>query len=266
MPYLSRTQYLDVKLLGLIILVLLVLSLPAAPRDLAAAKYGTTIVAIRTPNEVAVAADSRVTPSDGSPPSDSECKIHRSGNIYFAISGLLKGEGVKYDSAATVRSILKEKGQLSHKLSLLETRIQAEWERLLPVIQQKLPTYYERRIMNKPFWSIVIFGAENAATYMHVRSIQETKPWSSKVAIKSSVDCTAKCETAQVLGSDKSVNSYLARHRPNLRTQDISGIAQGMVQAEVDLRIPEVGGPIDVLRISKDGQAQWKHRKQNCSD
>lgn len=246
-------------------LIILTLCLPLAP-ERPAFKYGTTIVAIRTPNEVAVAADSRIMYSDGSPPSDTACKIHRSEGIYFAIAGVSEEKSLRYDSAKLVSDILKEKGQLSDKINIIEKRIQEEWERLLPLVQQKERAWYMQHMMNRSFWAVVVFGADGTATYMHTRSIQETKPWAGKVYINSRNDCTDSCELVTILGVNRSLESYVARHSPNMRTQDISGIAQAMMQAEVDLRSPDVGGPIDVLRIGKNRQAEWKQRKQQCSE
>lgn len=66
------------------------------------------------------------------------------------------------------------------------------------------------------------------------------------------------------VGTDEGVATYLALHQNGeLYQGDLVERARGFVQTEIDKETLEIGGPIDILRLTVGG-ASWIQRKAGC--
>ena len=66
------------------------------------------------------------------------------------------------------------------------------------------------------------------------------------------------------VGTDEGVAAYLAlAESGELYQGDLVERARGFVQIEIDKQTPEIGGPIDILRLTVGG-ASWIQRKAGC--
>jgi ATP-dependent protease HslVU (ClpYQ) peptidase subunit len=120
--------------------------------------FATTIVAIRTPDSVVLAADSRGTFAGGGETIRNVCKIHRVGDRFFAVAGLSEDPGRGFSVVNIVRRALQAsdgvmnaatsaaeamKNPLKHEV----TRLAAEDKGLLERSLRKLP-------------SVIVIGAD----------------------------------------------------------------------------------------------------------
>ena len=66
------------------------------------------------------------------------------------------------------------------------------------------------------------------------------------------------------VGTAEGVTDYLSlAHSRELYNGDLVQRARSFVQMEIDKQTPEIGGPIDILRLTVDG-ASWIQKKDGC--
>jgi Proteasome subunit len=136
----------------------LVLFLVFAPTAL-----GTTIVVIRTPQEVVIAADSFGTiQGDGlSPSTESVCKIYQvNRELFFAVSGLVRDPQSGFSIPKVVGSAAAEGGSVSDILARTESAVIAAVLRELPEVKKRDPAGYEKLIKAKGAVTVMLAGIE----------------------------------------------------------------------------------------------------------
>ena len=251
------------KACGGLVLTVCVMSVVWLPSPVVVFEHGTSIVAIRTPAEVAVAADSRSLYSTSPGEPKTTCKINRSGKIYFAIAGNKRESTNNFDSVQIVDRILKADTSLPKKMTIIEESLISEWEKLLPFVQREEPVWYQKNMVDRLLWACIVFGADTNGTYLYVRSLKEKRPWSGKVFVEHRTDCIGKCKILAPIGDDTALDAYLERN-PRWFEQRATNVVTAIVQAEIDLGLPGIGGPVDVLRVSKQGTSDWIQKKPEC--
>ena len=226
--------------------------------------FATTIVAIRTPDSVVLAADSRGTFAGGGETTRNVCKIRRVGDRFFAVAGLSEDPGRGFSAVNIVRRALQAsdgvmnaatsaaeamKDPLKHEL----TRLAAEDKGLLERSLRKLP-------------SVIVIGADNgvrAAAGFHFET-QGNNHSPEELNLRT-LRCPGDCPNGVYtffVGERSTIDRYVAAHGRAFGMSPEDG-AQFLVKLEIEAGTPGVGGPIDAVRVSSSG-AEWLSVKPEC--
>src|SRR5947207_35217 len=109
--------------------------------------YGTTVIVIRTPDGVLVAADAKATHKGSHLPP--QCKIHRYGKVFVAMAGITTSAGVGLEPDQLARTAASASGPI---LTQVEGFAIAARKYLLAQIESEKNSnraYYERNYLGK---------------------------------------------------------------------------------------------------------------------
>jgi hypothetical protein len=228
----------------------------------------TTVVIIRTPQEVVIAADSAATiRGDGRPATErTVCKIYQAEtSLFFAVSGLVNDPQTGFNIPKIVASSSLESGSMAFKLAKVEREVQAAVLRELPYVKERDPAGYAKLINSKGAVTVALVGVDAGAPV--ATSFSLGLAVSAKGLIETSIirdSCPGNCPSgvrAFWFGEGDAIDRLRATGRlPELGMPEL---ARYLVQVEIDSGAPSVGGPVDVLRILPGGPI-WVQKKPDC--
>lgn len=229
----------------------------------------TTIVAVKTQNEIVIGADSKVTDTYGNAFSNQACKIIQAGNLFFAYEGLARDKQTGFDIAQiAARALqLKPNAPISEKVSILTGFVASQLFDELPRLKQHDPgTYREKVEGGQTFLKILIAGFEGNTPLLFVRQFRAV-PINRQTIGVSIVpdDCLKDCAQGIVvksLGETAAIDG-LPEETPGFWEGGIVEGVRRLIETEIAARSEYVGPPIDILRIDKTG-AHWIQKKASC--
>ncbi len=229
----------------------------------------TTIVAVKTPREIVIGADSKVTDTFGGTVAKQACKIVQVGNLFFAYEGMTRNRRTGYDivKLAAQALALKPNASLAEKVSILTGFVTSRLFTELPSVKQYDPNTYREKIEGgQTFLTILIAGFEEGQPLLFVRGFRAV-PLSRQTIAVSVVpdDCLADCRgeiVVRSLGETAAIDG-LAEETPGFWTNGAVAGVRRLIETEIAARSEYVGPPIDILRIDKTG-AEWMQKKPSC--
>jgi hypothetical protein len=237
------------------------LALPAA--------HATTIVGIRTPAQVVIAADSMGT-SRGNRIETTRpvCKIFTVRDTAFAIGGLAKDPPWNFDAENLTAESLRRKNRLTETANDLTERLTSMLGSYLERLKQGNPSLYAKSLEgeNGTITSILLAayeGDQPVAIGMGFRASEEP---GGRVRITATrVTCPGDCPNGVMyffLGERRPIDRYIAEQGEDRLLPAGSG-APFLVQLVIDGGSMHVGPPIDVVVIDRQG-VSWPARKEGC--
>lgn len=229
---------------------------------------GTTIVVIRTPDEVVIAADSAGTiRGDGlSATTESVCKVYElDSRFYFAVSGLVNDPQSGFNIPEIVAAADRDGGSLAARLARMEREVTDAVLRELPQLRKRDPKGYEEIVTSKGAVTVMLAGIDGGSPVATSFSLGLTRSANGMMETSITRDsCPGNCPSgvrAFWFGEGGAIERLCdGGAMPKLGMPEL---ARYLVQAEIDARAPNVAGPIDVLRVLSQGP-QWVQRKQSC--
>lgn len=239
---------------------------------LATTARATAVVAIRTPEAIGIAADSRLTVKGGTVPVNDhpECKVGEEENVLFALAGFVADPDRSFDLRRVIRSALADVG--NEPIDPVERVARATGEALsgeLLQLRTKAPTLYERFIAgnngplakvllayfheNTPRLVVISFSRTNGGGEDEIRILRRSCPG----------ECNPDGISAMYLADGKRVEQAL-RSEKILREKP-EGSATLVVERMIEMKTEGVGGPVDQVRLDRNG-ITWIARKPSCSD
>jgi len=239
------------------------LALPAA--------HATTIVGIRTPAQVVIAADSMSTLRGNRIETPQlVCKIFTVQGTGFAVSGLTKGIPGDFDAERVIAEILRQRNPISEAVNNITERLTNTLGSYLEQLKQRDPSSYAKLLRGENGFitstllaayeggqpvaiGVEFFGSEDSAGHIKI--------------VASRVSCPGDCPNNIMfffLGERQPIDRYIAEHGEEHLLPAVSG-APFLVQLVIDKGSKGVGPPVDVLVIDKNGES-WSARKEGCGD
>ena len=236
--------------------------------------YGapTSIVAIRTPDFVVVAADSAGTfEGRGNPVTIKPvCKIQQAGRVLFAVSGFLVDPVTRFDVFRVVKNTKNRTGNVHGLAKAATAKLLRLFPQELKVLSTADPEAYGKIVGGRQDASAVLFfGIENrkpiavAVGFEAVLSSNGSIQVSTKTLECPGPDCPNGVE-AFYLGSHEAIERYV-HSAPQQTIAVPENFVSFLVQLEIAEHPDSVQGPIDVMRVDANG-AKWIHVKSRCSE
>lgn len=231
----------------------------------------TTIVVARTPNEIVIGADSKVTDTFGNDLIKHACKIVQVGNLFIAFEGLEvdRKTGFNVPEISTRALNFRASGPLTEKISLLTGFLVSALLIELSHLKTNEPETYFRKIEGgQLFLRLIVAGFEKGKPLVFVRSFRalQYNPGQIGVAVIPD-DCLDNCEGAVVtrfLGESDAIDG-LPEETPDFWKAGLSEGVRRLIETEIAARSEYVGPPIDIVRITRSG-AHWVQRKPECGE
>lgn len=257
----------------------------------------TTIVAVRTPRQIVIGADSKVTDTDSNALDRRPCKIIQAGNLFFAYAGFAFNPQTGYSVSQIARQALQTNpnAPASVRVSILTGAITSRLFDELAYLREHMPDDYRRKIAlleGRPFLKILVAGFEGSTPLLFTRSFQviasphRTLNLPQKLTAISrpprapaffgaplvgvgvtAEDCLADCRGEHVtamLGETEAIEG-LPEDQPNFWTDDLAVGVRRLIELQIAARSDYVGAPIDLLSISPT-RALWLQHKPECPD
>ncbi len=233
------------------------------------AARATTIVGIRTPDQVVIAADSLGTARGNRiETSQLTCKVFSVNDRGFAVSGLTKAQPGDFDAAKEVAGILARRSALGDAVNDIAERITSLLESHLRQLKRVNPSLFAKSLEGEggSITSILLAareGGEPVAVGLGFRG-SEGPDGTIRIATDR-VTCPGDCPNGTMyflLGERGPIDRYIAEHGKGRLTPAESG-APFLVQLVIDAGSRSVGPPVDILVIDTHG-VSWPARKEEC--
>jgi hypothetical protein len=220
--------------------------------------HATCAIAVWTPTSLVLGADSMervVNPND--PGREiSECKVQQIGNYFVLVSGLTRHRRTGFDTWGILSSAIRQSGSVFEAADLAVTEIEKGYAAVLRSARLNTDAKFVHNLeLNAPVF--VIAGFEGGRPYLAHCSFDKilgrwtwTRQFFPSDRSGTPVAYTYLCE-------EHGVSMYKSRH-PNWRRDNPVKVVQGMIRMEEQVLPEEVGGPVSLVVIDKNG-AHWKN-------
>jgi hypothetical protein len=228
--------------------------------------FATAIVCIRTPDAIAIAADSLGTFTGGE--TRPVCKIQRAGRFFFAVEGLAEDPGRGFSPRSEInRALATDSIQTVDSVArIVAAALQQDFGRELSALAAQAPDDLRRALASPP--GVLLVGVDAGtptAVAFHLQTTPKTS-WPGAITTEwrrcPGVDCPQGHFTF-FLGPHGGIDAYIAEHGSALAMLPEEA-ARFMVDLEIQRRTRDVGGPIDVLTVTSRG-ARWITVKPQCA-
>ena len=228
----------------------------------------TTIVGVRTPNDIYLAADSRVigVRPDGTVYYEVKCKIGQVGNIFFAGAGPYEFDPMGLNIRLLLIEAQRQAVGVIQTIERFETLYADALTRTSRTAQEKSPIVYNRYFLNGHVYIyFVAFENETPRFFGRTFTIQGSN---DTVTVDTEQrDCPPDCSTTEptihgIGYADvmKRLSANDLQIRPPI--QVITEVIEASIREDPDHKS---GGPIDILHLNKDG-ARWVQKKKECPE
>jgi ATP-dependent protease HslVU (ClpYQ) peptidase subunit len=229
--------------------------------------HGTAVFVIRTPNEIVVAADSRSVSGNDIPDPEPICKIRRFGDVYIVVNGMSQDTPTGYEVFSILKAASERKGMLTDKISAFESMVKAPLEKALNRLRRENAVAFQRNAIEIAPLGVNFFGVERGVLALYNRRFVVRLSANNQASVFierhgcSGADCPDGVAVVTVGATE--FKERFARENPNFMQGNLVEAARKFVQMQIDARVVDVGPPIDILRITKDG-AKWIQKKPEC--
>lgn len=224
----------------------------------------TTLVILRTPREIVVAADSLLSLYGRRP--QQVCKIGRHGDTVFATAGLVESQDGVLDVHAVIAQVLRRNVSWIEHVRTIKRRLQEPLLRTLRRMRRELPDEF-RALAGGGFALHVSLAAfRDGTARLETREFFVEAGDTGRMRLRvRRVSCPADCAgTVNVFGVGET--EAMMRHVDQLARYpaDLATLAYDLVDLQVGATPAVVGPPIDVIRVNAAGVA-WSARKASCA-
>lgn len=226
----------------------------------------TSVVALWTPGEIVVGADSKTITGRGA--GRSTCKIAQlEDSFFFAAAGLNTEPKTGFELGRIVRQAFEQPGTMREKVDDFESLVDAPLTAALQRLKREEPAFYEHYLENKgQVLQVVFFGLEDGSPELFLRTFEVELVSGNVTVVMERNECTAStCPNTMVflLGYSGAASAFVASHRDFWRN-GLAPAAEQLVNLEI-AEVPQfVGPPVDILRVNRQG-ASWVKRKASCA-
>lgn len=231
--------------------------------------HATTIVGIRTPSQVVIAADSLGTARASRIETNRPvCKIFSVNDAAFGVSGLTMAQPGDFDAVKSIAGVLKKRNTLSGAADDIADRLTGTLVSYLEPLKTTNPSLYARTLQgeNGDVTSVLLAAYEGGTpvAIALVFRCSEDSGGRVRVAVKR-VGCPGECRNGEMvflLGEKGPIERHIAENGKERLLPAESG-APFLVRLVIDSGSKNVGPPVDVLVVDRHG-ISWNARKDGC--
>lgn len=230
----------------------------------AALSHATTLVAIWSPGELLLAADSVVIHNLGPlAVQGNACKIGQQAGTYFAFSGLVDDQSLNYHVSTYAQQAASAGGSVETQAQRFVSAAREPLMKALATLQRDDPDQFTFLQQGHPALQAIFAGTEDGQPTLVVAgfAFDPTGQLSDFVRTVARGD-DGRGPRIIYAGQQSQIRAYIKAH-PDWYQGDHAALVQNLVQMEIDKSDGTVGGPVDVLAIGTGG-AHWVQQKDSC--
>ena len=224
-------------------------------------------MAIWTPDEIVVSADSRGSERDGNVVTDELCKIIPFAGGYITIAGCREEDEAGYNFSTILEHEVNLNMSLSDNLYFLEKATTPLITAAANLVKNQDKEAFIKNWVEKSPLSFCIFGLEDGdLTFLYCE-------YKVLDADADTIYLSVRRENLSQLGYNGPIGMFVGepKHRTEYRTKlkansyptTLADFSRDFVQANIDDGDGSVGGAIDTIRITYAG-VEWIQKKDNC--
>jgi len=232
------------------------------------APANTSIIVVRTPSVVYLGADSKMI-MEGQPLTDRKvCKIYRADELFFAVAGFAgdrsRGFNVPEIVARAVMNGSTNREMVKQSEEAIVEQLTVELVRL----QEEDSAAYQRVVKTEDgmILALAFAGYEEGATFVIISQFGARDDHPPSVSVKRD-SCPGNCPFGVktfFLGSYKAIARYISGKTGEGEMEPIEAIRY-LIGLEIKNNPQKVDGPVDILRIDKQGP-KWIQKKEECPE
>ncbi|MGD0586321.1 MAG: hypothetical protein ABSA86_11200 [Oryzomonas sp.] len=232
----------------------------------------TSVVCIRTADSIVIAADSRlaIRGADNPGKERKECKIIQAGGMFFSMTGFIKDPARPYDAAHIVAEALERPAAPLTREGAVTATVAAGLRDELAQLRAEAPELYNRYMRDQKgtLLKVLLAGFEGDTPQAVLFGFRHSVTPLGEITVTTEREsCPGNCDPQGayifIMGERRPIDAYLKNNKADLATLDT--FAKSLVELVIDAHTPDVGPPVDVLRIDRDG-AGWIEKKAECPD
>ena len=233
--------------------------------------HSTAIFLVRTPNEIVVAADSRVVSAELGETERIEfaqiCKIRKFAHVFTVSNGLSTIPRGGFYVQSILDSASNTPGSLIDKISAFENMVKISLKKVLGNMRTNQTTDMLSKDFLQNHIGVNFFGIEKNIPILFFRRIEFNFSISDSIFINiEPKDCPGPdCSTgiAYFNTGPTELKMRFLKEYPNFWEGDLIDAAKKFIQMQMSIDSVGIGPPIDILRITKE-EANWIQKKAEC--
>ena len=225
----------------------------------------TTIVAVRTPEEIVIGADSKMMDLRDRSFDSTICKIRKIDDLFFAFAGFLDIPGLQSDLTEVVREASRSGDSITEKIETFDGLIVRDWSQGLPDIRDDHPELYRQKLRGKIVLQIAFAGIERGKPLLFMRYLKVVERGDVPSIVIYKKQCPGDCPLGKVyafLGHTGALKEHMAGGTDIWDAGYAEGIRR-LITIQMEAEPEHVGPPIDILRLDSTGY-EWIQKKPEC--
>jgi hypothetical protein len=231
----------------------------------------TSIVAIKTGNDIFIGTDSKVLIEKDV--AISQCKITKMNDIYLVFSGIPALPASSFNAYTIAEQAFAGQGSIADRLTAYDKavsgKLQEAFEKLRTSDAKLFSRWYTEDVQNRVAMQVLVAGAEQAGTTMAILEYRIESKQNEPVKLKSYRDTMDKKTSLSkpailILGTQDGIN-VLKKSKNFLNDFDEVSKINEWILAEAKASPSKVSAPVDILKISPN-KAEWLQHKAQCPE
>lgn len=231
----------------------------------------TSIVIIKTRQDVLIGADTKVRRFETTgkeATSVSTCKIKQFGGVFVAAAGLVEDTNTGFNIYEAAKSAVEQGGHIAEQALRFENAIGYKLVAEVDSIRRDDPKRFEV-LKTADVLTITFAGLEAGTPSLTFVSFNSSLTPRGAIQINAhQISCPGEvCGIEPAIffmGDNKAALAYEAKHEKFWLSNPTAAIRK-LIGIEIVDRPEDVGPPIDIVRITKNG-ARWIQKKPECKD
>ena len=237
----------------------------------AAAAEATSIVAIKTGDDIFIGTDSKVLIEKDV--GISQCKITKMNDIYLVFSGIPALPAASFNAYEIAEKSFAGKGTISARLDAydkaVQGKLQAAFEKLRTTDDKLFSRWYTEDVQNRIAMQVLVAGAEKKGTVLAMLEYRITSKKNEPVklkAIKQNIVTKPGSDQPKILflGMQDAINALMKKKDFFSDFDEVRNINEWIL-AEAEAEPSKVSAPVDILKISPK-KTQWLQHKSQCPE
>jgi hypothetical protein len=207
----------------------------------------------------------------GSESTGRECKIFKSGDIFFALAGFYRDPARGFDLRRLVVETIRKDMTLSEATDAVANAVSSSLHDELLKLRSESPELFNKYVGGRPgqLAKILFTCFEDGVPKVAFLGFSEEGLPSGEITVSAKRaacpgDCNSQSVSAFYMTDRTAIDEYL-KNGGKLDWLSPEKAAKQLVELVIKAGTPGVGPPVDVLRIDGNG-AEWVARKPECPD
>jgi hypothetical protein len=235
------------------------------------AALATSIVAIKTGDEIFLGTDSKVLIEKDV--AISQCKITKMNDIYLVFSGIPALPSTSFNAYETAEKIFAGKGTIHARLDdydkAVQEKLREAFEKLRTTNDKLFSRWYTEDVQNRIAMQVLVAGPEKKGTVLAMLEYRIASQKNEPVKLKAiKQDIVTKPGSGQpkilFLGMQDAISDLLKKKDFFSDFDEVRNINE-WINAEIAADPQKVGPPVDILKITPK-KAQWIQHKSQCPE